>query len=109
MSKLFEMYVKQGWSDEKYEAKLKEQKVKEYIGKRVVGTGTYDGVNLTGMKGTIVDVIESERTPEENSLAVRWDEYKRHFHSLQGRVPNGYGFWVNLNVVKILNEDESET
>lgn len=128
MDKSFEIYVKQGWSDEKYEAKLRDQKVKECIGKRVVGIMEYDGVDLKGMKGTIVDVIEMGFQVQfaskqvhptvlksihgkrlgESTLAVRWDEYNRQFHTLQGRVPRGYGYWVNLNVVKILDEDEEE-
>ena len=129
MNKLFEIYVKQGWSDEKYEAKLKDQTVKEYIGKRVVGIMEHDGVDLKGMKGTIVDVIEMSFQVKFTStqvhptvlksihgkrlggsaLAVRWDEYNRQFHTLEGRVPRGYRYWVDLNVVKILDEDEEET
>ena len=107
MNKLFEIYVKQGWSDEKYEEKLRDQKVKEYIGKRVVGIRTHDGVDLKGMKGTIVDVIERGGRFGESTLAVKWDEYNRQFHTLQGRVARGYGYWVNLNVVKILDEEET--
>ena len=109
MDKLFETYVKQGWSDEKYEEMLKDPIAREYVGKRVVGIRAHDGVNLKGMKGTIVDVVKHEGRYEKNDLAVRWDEYNVNFHDLGGLVPRGYGFWCNEQVIRIIQEDERET
>ena len=109
MDKLFETYVKQGWSDEKYEEMLKDQEAKKYIGQRVVGIEEYDGVDLKGKKGTVVDVIERKGVFEKKYIAVRWDEYDANFHNLGGRVPMGYGFWCNERAIRIIQEDESET
>jgi len=64
-------------------------------GDRIVGTGMTDGVDITGLVGTVVDV-------QTDSVGVRFDEKYTGFHTLAGKVEFGHGYWCEKDTIQHL-------
>lgn len=65
------------------------------VGDRVVGIGVYDGKDIDGLKGRILD--ESDNAIE---CAVEFDE-KIHGHSCSNRGKKGHCWWVDKDQLKL--------
>lgn len=70
------------------------------IGDRVVGTGTQDGVDLTGMIGTIKGEAEGY-----DGYTVEFDEHRNGFHSgIGGNCKSGHGWNCNRRVLELYDD-----
>jgi hypothetical protein len=74
------------------------------VGDRVRSRAPYGSVVITGMMGTIKDLIYNPTTP----VGVEWDEYRTEMHSLNGHSPANRGYYVPLHCIEKLVKVEEE-
>ena len=71
------------------------------VGDRVVGVGSCDGLDLTGLVGVV-------RTYNnfDGYLGVEFVNHNNDFHTINGSCKSGYGWWCaekNLRPAEIVN------
>ena len=79
-------------------------KDKFYVGDRVIGCGTFDERDLTGMLGTIVDVYDYENG--EVYWSVEFDKSQPGLHDCGGKAKSGYGWNCSCDVLELYVEPE---
>lgn len=73
------------------------------MGERVLCTSRYDGND--SVKDAVGTVITAK--DERGRYGVEFDEYV-YGHSLRGRCEDGYGFWIDSEILEPLPEETLE-
>ena len=73
------------------------------IGDRVIGLGSVDDKTINGIKGTIIDLSSHSKY----KYGIKFDK-DIDGHSLYGKCPYGYGYFVRKQDIKLLPKDEEE-